>query len=209
MTQNEKMIITGPEGELEALVNTVDGSEVVSVICHPHPLYQGTMNNKVVTTMAKACDQVGVSSIRFNYRGVGNSAGSYGEMEGEVQDCLAVIAHAQQLFPGQRLALSGFSFGSYIASRAAEQHDSEWLVTVAPAVNHARFNDLSDIDCPWLVVMGSSDEVVPFDQVLAWADNPPAPLSFEVIEGASHFFHGDLIELRQMVVDFIKAHHAR
>ncbi|MDF1760025.1 MAG: alpha/beta hydrolase [Coxiellaceae bacterium] len=203
MTQNEKMIITGPEGDLEALVNTVDGSEVVSVICHPHPLYQGTMNNKVVTTIAKACDNSGLSSIRFNYRGVGNSAGSYGDMEGEIEDCLAVIAHAQQLFPGQKLALAGFSFGSYIASRAAGLVDSEWLVTIAPAVNHARFSDLKNIDCPWLVAMGSKDEVVPFDQVLAWVDNPPAPLEFEVVEGAGHFFHGDLIELRQILTDFI------
>ncbi|MDF1795196.1 MAG: alpha/beta hydrolase [Coxiellaceae bacterium] len=203
MSKDSKTTIAGPVGELEALISAVEDSNTVAVICHPHPLYQGTMNNKVVTTMAKACDQTGISSIRFNYRGVGNSAGSYGEMEGEIEDCLAVIAHAQQLFPGQKLALAGFSFGSYIASRAAGEMDCEWLVTVAPAVNHARFSELKNINCPWLVAMGSKDEVVPFDQVLAWAENPPAPLEFEVLHGASHFFHGDLIELRQIVTDFI------
>ncbi len=203
MTKDEKITIDGPVGQLEGLVNGIDGSDTVAIICHPHPLYQGTMTNKVVTTLAKACDEVGVSSIRFNYRGVGNSEGSYGEMEGEILDCLAVVAEAQRRFPDCKLALAGFSFGSYIASRVAEQITSQWLVTVAPAVNHARFNTLSDITCPWLVVMGSGDEVVPFDEVQAWAASPPVPLSFEVIEGASHFFHGDLVVLRQLVTEFL------
>ncbi len=195
-------MIDGPIGHLQAMVQEAPESTAVAVICHPHPQQEGTMHNKVVTTLAKAFSLQGVSTIRFNYRGVGESEGSYGDVEGEVEDAEAVVAYAKQRFANQALCMAGFSFGSFIAARIAQQEACQCLVTVAPAVHHADYEQLSGVTCPWLVVMGRQDEVVPFNQVVEWTDSSPSPLQFEVMVDATHFFHGQLIGLRERVVAF-------
>ena len=133
----ERVTIAGPAGSLEALLDIpadADGSRV-AVVCHPHPVYGGTMTNKVVHVLAKAFNERGVPSLRFNFRGVGASAGSYDEGAGETQDALAAIDWALQRWPGAALWAAGFSFGGAVAVRAAVARDAKRLVTVAPAVH--------------------------------------------------------------------------
>lgn len=195
------LTLAGPAGKLEASLHLPESlqPERLAIICHPHPLHQGTMNNKVVTTLARAYEQLGIASLRFNYRGVGQSEGDYGHMTGEIEDLFAVLGWVQQQWPQVKLYLAGFSFGAFIAASVANQWDVESLVTVAPAVNHADFSGLKRIHCPWLVITGDQDEVVPFAEVKDFCDNPPSPLELVVFENCGHFFHGRLIDLRDRV----------
>jgi alpha/beta superfamily hydrolase len=201
------LIIPGPAGELEAvfspaLVST--SSNKIAIMCHPHPLYDGTMNNKVVTTSCKAFQECGISTIRFNYRGVGKSTGSFGNFIGETADLLAIIDWVKSNVENPRLWLAGFSFGSYIAAQGALQCSSlvEQLITIAPAVNHADFQIFANIKCPWLVIASMEDEIVPLQDVRSWLAQLPLNLNIKVVEvpEASHFFHGKLIELRDIII---------
>lgn len=201
----ELILLPGPVGQLEALVLEVPGSSHCALICHPHPLYQGSMHNKVVTTLAKAFELAGVSTVRFNYRGVGNSDGAYGDIVGEIDDALAMRDYMQQRFAAQSLCLAGFSFGSFIAGSLADRGDCALLVTVAPAVTHADFDALTNIQCPWLVAMGEQDELVSFEQVKSFVEHPPSALQFVSFAKASHFFHGQLIPLREKAFEFIQS----
>lgn len=185
-------------GPLEALYVPASGTHpILAIICHPHPLHGGTMHNKVITTLAKVCELLDISSLRFNYRGVQGSAGTYGDIEGEVEDLDAVVKWAEQHYPHHALWFMGFSFGAYIASRGAITHPAQCLVCVAPAVQHAHFDTLPGIACPWFIVQGDEDEVVPADLVYAFAKSraeAPTVISFPE---AGHFFHRLLIPLRE------------
>lgn len=197
------VFLVGPAGRLEALttwpkLTTCCG---VAIVCHPHPLYHGTMHNKVVTTLAKSFERLGFATLRFNYRGVGQSEGEYGHIRGEIADLMAVKAWVEQVLPNRPIALAGFSFGSYIAASVANQcPDVLELITVAPAVNHADFSVLRSIRCPWRLIMGEADEVVPYEEVRAFAEHPPSPLDFISLPATSHFFHGRLPELQAAVM---------
>lgn len=199
------MFIEGPAGKLEAIV-TEAASDTVAILCHPHPLYQGTMHNKVVTTMAKACDALAYSHIRFNYRGVGASDGCFGDMVGEIADAMAVREYALHQFPGAKIVMMGFSFGSFVAASVAQQTIARALVTIAPAVHHADFASLTAVTCPWLVVISGNDELIPLADAKAFVDHPPSKLEAVVMDDASHFFHGRLIELRQQLLEFLREH---
>lgn len=197
--------IPGPVGPLEALYTPAPqgGHPIICVICHPHPLHGGTMHNKVITTLAKVCEQLDVTSLRFNYRGVEGSGGSYGDIEGEVEDVNAVIAWAKAKHPHHALWLMGFSFGAYIAARGTLLHTAQCLVCVAPAVQHAQFAILPPITCPWFIVQGDQDEVVPAQLVYAFAQarlEHPTVLTFPE---AGHFFHRMLIPLRETLVEHL------
>ncbi|WP_040948204.1 alpha/beta hydrolase [Coxiella burnetii] len=148
---NEDFLIQGPVGQLEVMITRPKGIEksVTGIICHPHPLHGGTMNNKVVTTLAKALDELGLKTVRFNFRGV------------------------------QKVAQ---------------------LISVAPPVFYEGFASLTQMASPWLIVQGDQDEVVPFEQVKAFVNQISSPVEFVVMSGASHFFHGRLIELRELLV---------
>ncbi len=199
----EAIFLSGPTGRLEALTTWPKAPDCcgVAIVCHPHPLYHGSMHNKVVTTLAKAYDRMGFATLRFNYRGVGQSAGEYGHMEGEIADLLAVKTWVERVLPGVPMALAGFSFGSFIAASVANQCPEVLeLITVAPAVNHADFSVLTSIRCPWRLIMGEADEVVPYEEVRAFADHPPSPLDFISLPATSHFFHGRLPELQAAVM---------
>lgn len=199
----QRMSLSGPAGTLQAIVETPAGTTAVTrfgVICHPHPLYGGTLDNKVVHTLARAFQQLGLATIRFNFRGVGQSAGHYDEGRGEAADALAIVAHGRSLWPGARPWLAGFSFGAGVAIRSAVQADAERLVTVAPPVAHLGQADFPVPDCPWLLVQGDADEVVDARAVLEWvARLSPAP-ALRVLAGAGHFFHGRLDDLRETVL---------
>jgi uncharacterized protein len=206
----ERVRIAGPAGEIEALVETPgeDGAAPgvrFGVVCHPHPLYGGTLDNKVVYTLARAFVELGVPSIRFNFRGVGGSAGSYDEGRGETADALAVIAYGRERWPGASLWLGGFSFGGAVAVRAAARAAPETLITVAPGVTRVAMTGVDSPACPWLIVQGDADDVIEPAAVVDWAQRQsPAP-TVHLMPGAGHFFHGRLHELRQIVLDFLGA----
>lgn len=204
------LFIPGPVGRLEAQTTwPKDNSpHAVGILCHPHPLFQGTMNNKVVTTMVKTFEELGLATVRFNFRGVGQSDGIYGEAEGEIEDLRSVIAWVKNNLPQLPIWLAGFSFGSFIAAAVANNVSDETqitqLVSIAPPVNHFPFQTLTQIHCPWLVLQGTEDEVVPFDLVKQWAEHPPSPLKFIELPGVSHFFHGKLSALKEILINELK-----
>ncbi|MCH9644073.1 MAG: alpha/beta fold hydrolase [Gammaproteobacteria bacterium] len=195
--------INGPAGALE-LETTFDAdADSVAIVCHPNPTQQGTMNNKVVTTLIKAFQQQHCATVRFNFRGVGQSEGAFANTVGEIEDLRAVLHWVLQVLPEHKVILAGFSFGSYVAANVANQWGDDKLqrlISIAPPVNMYDFYELNNISCPWLVVQGDQDEVVPADKVIAWAHQ--FPLQLEVMTGVGHFFHGKLIELRECVSSF-------
>ncbi len=171
------------------------------VVCHPHPLFGGTMDNKVVTTLARALRDARVPTLRFNFRGVGSSAGAFDQGVGETADADAVATWGARHWPGRSLVIAGFSFGGYVALRLALKRGAARLITVAPAVQ--RFEAFSGQvpDCPWLIVQGDADDVVDPKAIIAWAQSLiPAP-RLVVLPGVGHFFHGHLAELHDAVLD--------
>jgi hypothetical protein len=205
-TPTQSLTISGPAGNLEALLDapaSAAAPEAVAVICHPHPLHGGAMTNKVVHVLAKACNEVGVPAVRFNFRGVGASAGAFDDGNGETQDALAALDWAAQRWPGAQLWLGGFSFGGAIAIRAAVARDVTRLVTVAPAIRRVSVDTDSLPKCPWLVVQGDRDELVDAADIQRWAESLSVPPRVVLLTGVEHFFHGRLSELRQVVVNWL------
>jgi len=206
---NEHRSIAGPAGVLEAIVEDT-GVPAVSyaVICHPHPLYGGSMENKVVTTLVRALHDVGISTLRFNFRGVGASAGIFDQGVGETADAGAVASWGAGHWPGRTLVLAGFSFGGYVALRLALERNTARLITVAPAIQYLDASITRTPTCPWLIVQGDADDVVDPNAVTAWAAGlNPAP-HLVVLPGVGHFFHGRLQELRDAVSREIRSDRA-
>lgn len=202
--QAQPILITGPAGNLEAVVENPEHPQgnTVAIFCHPHPLQEGTMTNKVVTTLVRAAQALGAVAIRFNFRGVGASEGSYADAIGEQDDLKAVIAWAQHNYPGCKLWLGGFSFGSYVATRVASQFTVDRLISIAPPVNHFDFQSIPAIQCPWLVVQGGADDVVPAEEVSQWIATRQEAPDFIQMPSVGHFFHGKLIELREAIIQW-------
>jgi hypothetical protein len=176
----------------------------VAVVCHPHPLHGGTLQNKVVHTLARAMQEAGAATVRFNFRGVGRSAGAYADGIGEADDALAVAAWARARWNCDALWLGGFSFGAAVALRAAATARPVRLVTVAPPVGRLITQQIERPACPWLIVQGDADELVDCASVQRWArDYAPDAPELLVLEGAEHFFHGRLVELRSGVLRFL------
>ena len=201
----ESLSITGPAGELEALVEcpaSFDGRRV-AVLCHPHPQYQGTMLNKVVHTLARAMTDVGVLALRFNFRGTGASEGEYGGGIGEVDDLTCVVAYVRQRWPDAELWLAGFSFGAVVSARAAISLEAARLISIAPAVNILGRELAATPAMPWLIIQGDADDVVPADDVIEWAGNLDPQPDLIVLPGAGHFFHGQLVALRGLLVEWL------
>jgi uncharacterized protein len=201
---SQALQIPGPSGVLQAIVEEPVGvtPSAIAIICHPHPLHGGTMNNKVVRTLAWACSDLGAPTVRFNYRGVEASEGSYDAGEGETDDAIAVIDWAQARWPDRPLWLSGFSFGGGVALRAALRRPTARLITVAPAI--AREAPPAQLpECPWLVIQGDADELIPASMVLDWVKSLSVQPEVNVIAGASHFFHGKLVELRTVAREWL------
>lgn len=176
---------------------------LIAICCHPHPLYGGTMQNKVVHTLARAAQDQAVTSLRFNFRGVGGSGGSHDDGVGESEDAVAVTDWCRSELGATGLWALGFSFGSYVALRMADARDARLLVTVAPPVQRLDFARLEVPRCPWLVVQGDADELVNHEAVLDWTRAlKPAP-QVEILPGAEHFFHGRLAVLRSLVGEWL------
>jgi uncharacterized protein len=202
---NDRVTISGPAGDIEARIETPPGLERVTafgVICHPHPLYGGTLDNKVVYTLSRAFHDVGVPTIRFNFRGVGTSAGSFADGIGESEDALAVVAAGREKWPNAAVWLGGFSFGGAVAVRVAAQANAKRLVTVAPAIRRVPLEGITLPECPWLIVQGDHDELVNHTEVIEWASKLAHAPQIALLPGAEHFFHGKLNELRDAVTSF-------
>ena len=203
----ERLRLTGPAGVIEALRDApAEGLAVrgVAVIAHPHPLFGGTMDNKVVQTLARAFVQCGWTAVRFNFRGVGASEGAHDNGAGEAEDMLALI---EQVAPSGPLALAGFSFGSFVASHVAarlwDQRPIEHLVLVGTAASRFSVATLpASMHERTLVIHGEVDDTVPLSAVLDWAR--PQSLPVTVIPGCGHFFHGKLPLLKSLVVRHLR-----
>ena len=200
--------LRGPAGPIEAAVGVpVEGDARLgsAIICHPHPQHGGTMHNKVVTIIERALRESGLATVTFNFRGVGASAGSYGDGNGETEDLIAVASWAQQVRPDTALWLAGFSFGSYVALRAAAALPVRQLISVAPPVGRWDFAALTPPPCPWLVIQGEQDEVVDAAAVYAFvAAQDPAPTLVRMPE-TGHFFHRRLMDLRGAIKNGVRA----
>lgn len=201
----ERLSIQGPAGKLEAILEDPGTTHTrYAVVCHPHPLYGGTMDNKVVTTVARALRDAGMPTLRFNFRGVGASAGVFDAGNGEVVDADAVASWGAQRWPGRLLVIAGFSFGAYVALRLAQRRPTQQLVTIAPAIQLLDQGRLAVPRCPWLLVQGDADDVVDPAAVVAWVNGLEPKPRLVVLPGVGHFFHGRLHELRDIVVDAIR-----
>jgi alpha/beta superfamily hydrolase len=192
--------IQGPAGALEAAIDASAVPVATAVICHPHPLQEGTMSNKVVTTLARAFARLGADAVRFNFRGVGTSQGRYADGVGEREDALAVVAWCRARWPGRRLYLGGFSFGAAVAAAIAARVAPAGLMTVAPPVDKLPADFVAPT-CPWLLVHGEADDVVPAGPVMEWCATLQAPPRVVLLPGVGHFFHGRLPALAQAVTD--------
>jgi len=200
--------LTGPAGRLECLSELAEPDQrvpVTAVLCHPHPLHGGTMRNKVVTIMERALREIGMATIRFNYRGVGESEGEFDEGNGETDDLLAVVEWVRRVRPDTDLWLGGFSFGAYITLRAAQDLPVRQLINIAPPVERYEFETLPPPNCPWLVVQGDEDDVVSSDAVIRWSEQLDQPPDLVIMEGAGHFFHRRLMDLRGLIKNHVQA----
>ena len=208
--QTERLSLLGAAGVIEAVRDAAAvapgaSPRGVAVIAHPHPLFGGTQDNKVVQTLARALVQCGWTAVRFNFRGVGASAGTHDEGRGELEDFLAVV---EQVAPTGALALAGFSFGAFVTSHALAslwpQRSIEQVVLVGTAAS--RF-DVAPVPpeahMRTLVVHGEQDDTVPLSDVLNWAR--PQVLPVTVVPGGGHFFHGQLPLLRNLVVRHLQS----
>ncbi|WP_227523888.1 alpha/beta hydrolase [Kangiella profundi] len=201
-------LIEGDNGDIEATLDQPDSPErnAIAVCCHPHPLHGGAMTNKVIYTVSRTLAGLGIPSVRFNFRGVGESQGEYDEGKGEQQDLIKVVEWMQQKYPGRPLWLAGFSFGSWIAALQAKKLGAQQLISIAPPVNRFSFDEFEIPDCPWLVVQGDADEVVDPKAVFQWLDDLPKQPEVIRMEGAGHFFHSRLVDLRESMEDKLQAH---
>ena len=162
--------------------------------------------NKVVHTLSRAMNDLGVPAIRFNFRGVGASEGAFANGLGETDDTLAVVDWAEQHYPGAELCLLGFSFGGMVAARAALTAAPVQLVTVAPAASRmAGLLEGRQPECPWLIVQGETDDVVSCAEIVSWVDGLAPGPQLVVVPDTGHFFHGRLTKLREIVVNHLEA----
>lgn len=194
--------LAGPAGRIEVAVDRPEAELArrgTAIICHPHPLQGGSMSNKVVTMLARTLQESGLATVRFNFRGVGESEGSYDEGQGEGADLVAVADWVRQAQPGDALWLAGFSFGSYISIAHARQLDAAALISVAPPVGHWPFDALALPGCPWLVVQGEDDEVVDPQAVFDFVERLESKPVLIRMPDAGHFFHRRLMDLRGAV----------
>lgn len=207
MPQHERILLDGAAGKVEVFVEPQGAPAGIALIAHPHPLFGGSADNKVVTTLARAFRELGYATLRPNFRGVGASEGSHDKGIAETDDLLAVHAYAQSRFGILPVALAGFSFGAYVIARLAKRladagAPAQRLVLVGTAagfISGDRAYDTDAVAADTIVIHGSEDETVPLTNVLKWAE--PLELPVIVIPGADHFFHRRLHIIRRIILD--------
>lgn len=211
-----RLFIPGPEGQLQAIVtpakkvvtdeslNAANGRETVAIVCHPHSLMGGTMNNKVVHTVARTHRDAGHHVVRFNFRGVEQSEGEYADGVGERQDLLAVMAWVAEQAPGAQIYLAGFSFGSFVAASTLRLalgagYPVKHLLLIAPAVENYPFGSLTEFAVPMVMIYGDKDEVVDATKIAQWYETVGTEKQMACLSEAGHFFHGRLPELKSKI----------
>ena len=212
-----RTLLDGAAGKIEVASRMPAGARAIAVIAHPHPLFGGTMDNKVITTLAKAFEEGAIGAWRFNFRGVGGSTGNHDEGDGETEDMLRVIEHARRESGGLPVYLAGFSFGGAIAVRASGSAEFAQLVLVAPGFRRITGQGMGAAPDPadpnlgamgrhtttnTLVIHGDLDETVPLADSIAWAGARDVPVA--VVAGGEHFFHRKLHVLREIVSRWIR-----
>lgn len=202
-TREIPVSIDGPCGPLEALHLDLPDARGIALVCHPHPLFAGTMQNKVVATLQRSARDAGLATLRFNFRGVGQSAGSYGEGIGEIDDAEAAARWLLARHPGLPLTLMGFSFGSCVAGNLAGRLEAEGvglarLFMIAPPVE--RFAVNLPARCPLTVAQPEDDDVVTPAAVYAWSESLARPHELLRVAESGHFFHGKLIDLKDLLL---------
>lgn len=206
-TEAAEFFITGPSGKLEVLVDypaDMPARPAVAVLCHPHPQHGGTMRNKVVTIMERALRELGLPTVRFNFRGVGESEGEFDDGDGETADLMTVIDWVRRVQPDDDLWLGGFSFGAFITLKAAHDLPVRQLISIAPPVERYGFGDFVPPNCPWLVVQGDEDDVVSPEAVVSWSEGLDQKPSLVIMEGTGHFFHRRLMDLRGLIKNHVQ-----
>jgi alpha/beta superfamily hydrolase len=203
----QPMMLAGAAGPIEALLQEHDPHDhtLVAVICHPHPLFGGTLHNKVVHRVASTLHGMGAAVLRFNFRGVGKSAGTHDRGIGELDDARVALAWIAERHPGARQWVGGFSFGSWVASRlAASAPEAERLILVAPPVHTQTFEEMQHCSTPKLVIQGTADDICKpenLDRVFpTWAE----PKRLMKVEGASHFFDKHLAGLAEAILEGLR-----
>jgi len=201
------LLLPGPAGAIEVAVDLPEAHEArrgVAVLCHPNPPEGGSMHNKVVTMAARALAELGITTVRFNFRGVGQSEGVFDNGRGEVLDLLAVARWAVAARPDDALWLGGFSFGSWVALQAARQLPVQQMISIAPPVGLRDFTGVLPPPCPWLLIQGESDEIVDAAAVFDWAaKQKPAPTIVRMPD-TGHFFHRRLLDLRGAIKNGVR-----
>jgi alpha/beta superfamily hydrolase len=206
-----ELLLPGPAGRIEGLLAAPAralATPAVALVCHPHPLFGGALNNKVAYTLAAAALKAGAHALRFNFRGVGRSEGLHDEGRGETEDVVFLAEVLRQRLPGARLLLAGFSFGAFVSLQASARVAPQLQVSVAPPFGKYFGNAPLPArpPCPWLVIHGRDDEVVSFEATRAILEGYAPPPRLVVTEGSGHFFHGQLGELSATVLGFIQEH---
>jgi uncharacterized protein len=200
--------LPGPVGRLEVATAKARPDEAragTAVICHPHPQHGGSLRNKVVTMLERSLRESGLDTVRFNFRGVGESEGEYDEGDGESGDLVAVSQWVRRVHPQDALWLAGFSFGSYVALRSARSLAADALITVAPPVGRWDFAGGALPECPWLVVQGEDDEIVDPQAVFDWIETLETPPTLVRMPETGHFFHRRLMDLRGAIKNGVRA----
>ncbi|MGB0513566.1 MAG: alpha/beta hydrolase [Wenzhouxiangellaceae bacterium] len=209
LDRQTEFTLTGPAGRLECIADVPEPEverAATAVLCHPHPQHGGTMRNKVVTIIERSLRESGLRTVRFNFRGTGESEGAFDDGNGELDDLLAVVEWVRRVRPEDDLWLSGFSFGAWIALRAAQNLPARMLITIAPPVERYGFEELVSPNCPWLVVQGDEDDVVSPKAVIEWAEGLDPGPKLVVMEGSGHFFHRRLMDLRGLIKNAVQAY---
>jgi hypothetical protein len=212
-----RTLIDGAAGRIEVASAVPESARACAVIAHPHPLFGGTMDNKVITTLAKAFTDAGIAAYRFNFRGVGASEGKHDEGRGESEDLVRVVEHARAQAGGAPLYLAGFSFGGAVATRASEALEFHQLLLVAPGFRRIAEHGMGEAPDPHdpnlgspgrhtsantVIVHGDLDETVPLSDSIAWAT--PREVPVVVVPGGEHFFHRKLHVLKAIVEKWIR-----
>ncbi|MCW0461650.1 hypothetical protein NB717_002718 [Xanthomonas sacchari] len=207
-TASGALTLQGPAGPIEAAVDLPEADvaalPVTAIVCHPLSTEGGSMHNKVVTMVARALRELGVRVVRFNFRSVGASAGSFDHGDGEQHDLAAVAAWVRDQRPHDALWLAGFSFGAYVSLRASAALQPQVLISIAPPAGRWDFSDMAPPQ-QWLVIQGEADEIVDPQAVYDWLETLEAQPELVRMPDTSHFFHRKLIDLRGALQHAVKA----
>lgn len=195
--------VKGEAGDIEVVItqpNILSDSTPITVISHPHPLYGGSMTNKVVSILAKSFTELDAITVRFNFRGVGKSEGKYDDGIGEAEDLQIIVDGLKKWRPQAPILLAGFSFGAYVTARAQANIKPKKLLLVAPPVSMYPFDELAEIEAPWVVIQGGQDEVIDAGAVKNWVSERANKPKLIWLEDSGHFFHGKLIEVKELLL---------